>query len=149
MYLLSFEPTRPRLATGTRQFQGTTGHLRMVVCKHSGGPDHDCIHHFNLEIAKQKLWFLQSTSDAIILHGTVLACSFERVITFNDETLFERRTSNPRGQRATSCEQIDLRIRNESQADEEEQKRYMLPSLTNAVLRSPDNECSDQRMVQR
>ena len=117
----------------------------MVVCKHSGGPDHDCIHHFNLEIAKQKLWFLQSSSDAIILHGTVLACSLERVITFNDKTLFERRTSNPRGQRATSCVQIDLRIRNESQADEEEQKRYLLPSLTNAVLRPPDDECSDQR----
>ena len=60
----------------------------------------------------------------------MFACSLETVIAVNDEILSERRTPTPRGQEATSCEQIDLRIRNGSLDDEVEQRRLVVPSLT-------------------
>ena len=59
----------------------------------------------------------------------MLACSHENVITVNDDIMFERRTPTPRGKGATSCEHIDIRIRNGSQEDEVEQRRLVVPSL--------------------
>ena len=64
--------------------------LEWSLYKYCHRSDHDCICHFNLEIAKQqKLTFFQSRSDATVQLVNVPACSLEKVVTFHSEILFE------------------------------------------------------------
>ena len=66
-----------------------------------------------------------------------------KVNNFNDEILFERRVPTPREQRETSCEQVALRIRDETERPPDgkfDKQTCMVQSLTRAILPSPKKD---------
>ena len=88
---------------------------------------------------QHKLPFFQSSNGATIPWRAYSA----KVITLNNEILFDRRALTLREQGTTSSEEIDLKARGEPEQPPDDgikKKRYMVQKLTRAILPSPNKD---------
>ena len=87
----ALNPQDPDSKWNTVNYRGNSSVPRKVLYKHSYRPRQDCIYLFQFRAAQnENCTFFQNDSDAIILNDYMLACSLDKVVTFDDQILFNR-----------------------------------------------------------
>ena len=116
LFFSALNPQESLSRQRTIDWKGPDDEPRVVLCKHSDRPDHDCISYFRPRNAYSAgLRFHQSGSDAF-LYDNMPASALDKVVTFAGEVLIERKFQTSIKPEATLGERIDLRISSQPQA---------------------------------